>query len=285
MADKTRAVLDELRDNPQLVFGGTMLVFFVAVAVFAPLLAPHDPVDQDLLNQLLPPFWADRAEPAFPLGTDNLGRDVLSRLIYGTRPALIVMVLGATLAALLGSLLGLFAGYYGGWVDNFVSRLLEIMMSFPPMLLAIILVAVIGSGLHAVVIAIIVIGWTRFCRVVRGEVLVLRELDFVTSAITIGMSRRAILFRELLPNVAPLLLVLLTLEMGRAIMVEAILAFIGFSASDVATWGGMIADGRSYIYQAWSVMALPILCLLFSVAGLNMLGDGLRKATDPVLRR
>lgn len=285
MAETTRAVLGGLRHNPQLAFGGAVLVFFVGVAVFAPLLAPHDPIEQDLLSQLLPPLWSDRAAPAFPFGTDNLGRDVLSRLIYGTRPALIVMVLGATLSALLGSLLGLFAGYYGGWVDHVISRLVEILMSFPPMLLAIILVAVIGSGLHAVVIAIIVIGWTRFCRVVRGEVLVLRELDFVTSAITIGMSRRAIVFRELLPNVAPILLVLLTLEMGRAIMVEAILAFIGFSASDVATWGGMIADGRSYIHQAWSVMALPVVCLLVSVLGLNMLGDGLRKATDPMLRR
>jgi dipeptide transport system permease protein len=285
MAERARAALGELRNNPQLVIGGGILVTLVGVAIFAPLLAPRDPVEQDLLSQLLPPFWGDRAEPAFALGTDNLGRDILSRLIYGTRPALIVMTLGATLSALIGSLLGLFAGYYGGWVDNVISRLVEILMSFPPMLLAIILVAVIGSGLNAVVIAIIVIGWTRFCRVVRGEVMVLREQDFVTSAITIGMSRRAIMFRELLPNVAPILLVLLTLEMGRAIMVEAILAFIGFSASGMATWGGMIADGRSYIYQAWTVMALPVLCLLVSVLGLNMLGDGLRKATDPVLRR
>ena len=145
----------------------------MVAALGAPLLAPHDPLRQDLLSALLPPAWAAGGDPAFPLGTDSLGRDLLSRLIYGARVALIVAVVAASLAALLGTVLGLLAGFLGGWVDTAVSRLVDIWMAFPPVLLSIVLVAVIGAGLHAVIIAIVIIDWTRFCRVVRAEVLVL----------------------------------------------------------------------------------------------------------------
>ena len=273
------------RVGSRLVLGCAVVVALCIAALFAPLLAPWDPLEQDLLNQYLPPFWSDKADAAYPLGTDSLGRDVLSRLIYGAQPALIVALLGALFSALIGITLGLLAGYFGGWVDSAVSRLVEILMAFPPVLLAIVLVAVIGAGLHAVVIAIVVIDWTRFCRVVRSEVLVLREQDFVTSAVTIGLTRWRILLSEVLPNVAPLMLVLFTLEMGIAIIVEAILSFVGFSSSNIATWGGMIADGRGYIHQAWWVMTLPIGCIIVAVLGLNVLGDGLRHAFDPVARR
>ena len=273
------------RVGSRLVLGCAVVVALCIAALFAPLLAPWDPLEQDLLNQYLPPFWSDKADAAYPLGTDSLGRDVLSRLIYGAQPALIVALLGALFSALIGVTLGLLAGYFGGWVDSAVSRLVEILMAFPPVLLAIVLVAVIGAGLHAVVIAIVVIDWTRFCRVVRSEVLVLREQDFVTSAVTIGLTRWRILLSEVLPNVAPLMLVLFTLEMGIAIIVEAILSFVGFSSSNIATWGGMIADGRGYIHQAWWVMTLPIGCIIVAVLGLNVLGDGLRHAFDPVARR
>lgn len=271
--------------NPRFLFGAAVLLSLVVVAVLAPWLAPHDPMAQSLLNQLLPPRWAKGGDAAYLLGTDTLGRDLLSRLIHGARPALIVMLAGATLSGIVGVLLGLAAGYFGGWLDALVSRIVEIFMSFPPMLLAIVLVAVMGPGLDAVVTAIVVIGWTRFCRVVRGEVLVLRELEFVDSARTLGTSQARILFRQILPNLAPLIVVLMGLEMGRAIVVEAVLSFIGFSSSDIATWGGIIADGRSYINQAWWAMAYPIGVILVAVLGLNALGDGLRQATDPVLQR
>lgn len=271
--------------NPRFVFGAVVLLGLVLVAAFAPWLAPHNPMEQSLLNQLLPPRWAKGGDPAYLLGTDTLGRDLLSRLIYGARPALLVMLLGATLSGAVGILLGLVAGYFGGWLDAAISRVVETFMSFPPMLLAIVLAAAMGPGLSTVVIAIVLIGWTRFCRVVRGEVLVLRELEFVTSAKTLGARHLRILFREILPNLAPLVIVLMGLEMGRAIVVEAVMSFIGFSSSDLATWGGIIADGRSYINQAWWAMTYPIAVILVAVLGLNALGDGLRQATDPVLQR
>ena len=271
--------------NARLVFGAAVLALLVLCAVFAPVLAPLDPLDQDLLAQYIPPAWSEKAEPGYLLGTDSLGRDVLSRLIHGARPAVIVAVLGALFSALIGISLGLVAGFYGGWLDALISRTVEIFLSFPPVLLAIVLVAVIGSGLHSVVIAIVVIDWTRFCRVVRAEVLVLREQDFVLSAVSIGRSRARILIDEILPNVAPLILVLFALEMGIAIIVEAILSFVGFSSSNIATWGGMIAEGREYLRQAWWVMTLPIGCIILSVLGLNMLGDGMRQSLDPVMSK
>jgi peptide/nickel transport system permease protein len=273
------------RPNPQLWIGALVVAMIVLMAILAPWLAPHDPLDQDLLRQNLPPFWLPGSDHAFWLGTDNLGRDILSRLIWGTRPVLIVMVVGATASAIVGTLFGLLAGYFGGWLDALLSRIVEIFMSFPPMLLAIVLVAVIGPGLGAVTLAIVLVGWTRFARVVRGEVLVLRESDFITAARLLGYGRRRILFRELLPNLLPIVLALLALEMGRAIVVEAILAFIGFSASGIATWGGIIADGRSYIYQAWWIMTFPIIAITLSVLSLSLLADGLRLAIDPVMRR
>ena len=225
------------RPNVRLILGLAVLSILLVCAVAAPVLSPRDPLDQDLLAQYIPPFWSASSDEAYLLGTDSLGRDVLSRLLHGARPAMIVAVLGAFFSAVIGIALGLLAGFFGGWVDAVISRTVETFMSFPPVLLSIVLVAVIGSGLHAVVIAIIVIDWTRFCRVVRAEVQVLREQDFITSAVVIGKGRRWILFSEIVPNIAPLMLVLFTLEMGIAVVVEAILSFVGFSSSNVATWG------------------------------------------------
>jgi peptide/nickel transport system permease protein len=270
--------------NWRLSFGAAVLLALVLTAAFAPLLAPHDPMEQSLLNQLLPPSWAG-GEAQYFLGTDTLGRDLLSRLIHGARPALMVMLLGATLSGLVGVGLGLAAGYFGGWLDSSVSRIVEIFMSFPPMLLAIVLVAVMGPGLDAVILSVVAVGWTRFCRVVRGEVMALRELEFVASARTIGMRHARVIARELLPNIAPIVAVLMGLEMGRAIVVEAVLSFIGFSSSGLATWGGIIADGRSYLHQAWWAMTYPIAAIVVAVLGLNALGDGLRQKFDPVLAR
>jgi dipeptide transport system permease protein len=274
-----------LAANRRVMFGFGVLVALFIVAVFARWLSPHDPTEQDLLNTLAAPAWLG-GQRAFPFGTDSLGRDILSRLIYGARVALTVAFVAATLAGLLGTALGLAAGYLGGWVDNVISRLVDIWMSFPAVLLSIVLAAVLGAGLHTVIIAIVVIDWTRFCRVVRAEVLVQREQDYVASALTIGLTPGKILFGEVLPNVAPLLLTLFTLELGIAIVVEAILSFVGLSAaSGIATWGGMIAEGRQYVNQAWWLMALPIVCVIVAVLGMNALGDGLREALDPVERR
>ena len=268
--------------NARLLLGGAVLLLLLVLAVLAPWLAPHDPLEQDLINTLSPPAWLG-GQPQFPLGTDSLGRDILSRLIFGSRVALTVALFAAILAGLLGTALGLLAGYFGGWIDTLISRLVDIWMSFPAVLLCIVLAAVLGPGLQTVIVAIVVIDWTRFCRVVRSEVLVQREQDYVASALTIGLRPAKILFGEVLPNVVPLLLTLFTLEMGIAIVVEAILSFVGLSAaSGMATWGGMIADGRQYVNQAWWLLALPMICVIVAVLGMNALGDGLRQAADPV---
>jgi ABC-type dipeptide/oligopeptide/nickel transport system permease subunit len=272
--------------NGRVLFGGAVLATLFVLAVGAPLIAPHDPLSQDLISSFLPPSWAPGGEADYPLGTDSLGRDILSRLIYGAQIALTVAVVASFLAGLIGTFLGLLAGYYGGWVDWLISRLVETWMAFPAVLLSIVLVAVIGTGLYSVIIAIAVIDWTRFCRVVRAETMVQRRQDYVASAVTIGLSRRRTLFEEILPNIVPLLLVLFTLEMGIAIIVEAILSFVGLSvSSDTATWGGLIQEGRLYINQVPWLMVLPMICIILSVLGLNALGDGLRASLDPVMRR
>ena len=268
--------------NPRVAFGILVVMALAIAAAGAPWLSPHDPLEQDLLNSFQVPAWSG-GDSAHPLGTDSLGRDILSRLIYGARAALIVAFVAALFAGLLGTALGLAAGYFGGRLDVAISRLVDVWMSFPSVLLCIVLAAVLGAGLHTVVIAIIVIDWTRFCRVVRAEVMVQKSHDYVASAITIGLSSSRVLGSEILPNVAPLLLTLFTLEMGIAIVVEAILSFVGLSVSSgVPTWGGIIQEGRLYVNQAWWLMALPMACIVVAVLGLNALGDGLRGALDPV---
>src|SRR5262249_20229095 len=216
----------------------------------------------------------------------SLGRDILARLIYAAQIAAIVALVAASLACLIGSLLGLLAGFYGGAVDQLVSRLIDVWMSFPPVLLSIVLAAVVGAGLPAVILAIVVIDWTRFARVVRSEVQVNMQLDYFAAARGLGLPPRRILVAEILPNVLPLLATLLTIEMGIAVIVEAILSFVGLSVStDTPTWGGMIAEGRQVIYQAPLLVALPIGCIVLTVLGFNLLGDGLRASLDPVQRR
>ena len=190
------------------------------------------------------------AEPGHWLGTDDLGRDILSRVIYGSRVALTVAFVAASLAAALGSVLGLLAGWRGGWVDAIVSRAVEIWMAFPPVLLSILLVAVVGAGVGSVIAAIAIIDWTRFCRVVRAETINQASSDYVTAARAVGFSRTRILIREIFPNVLPVLIALVSLEMGIAVIVEAILSFVGLSvSSDTPTWGGMIAQGRQLIHE------------------------------------
>jgi len=278
--------LRALASEPKVIIGGGFILVLIVIAIFAPFVAPKDPLEQDLMAGTLPPAWVEGADPGFLLGTDDLGRDVLSRLIFGTRIALIVAFVAAGLAALIGTLLGLMAGWYGGWADRLISRLVDIWMAFPPVLLSILLVAVFGSGVHSVIAAIVIIDWTRFCRVVRAETQAQAQMDYVTAARTIGFSRLKILFSEILPNVTPVLIALVSLEMGIAVIVEAILSFVGLSvSSDTPTWGGMIAEGRQIIYEGWWVLVAPLIALFATVLAFNQLGDGLRRALDPVMRR
>jgi ABC-type dipeptide/oligopeptide/nickel transport system permease subunit len=272
--------------EPKVLFGGGFILLLIVMALFAPWIAPKDPLEQDLMLGSLPPVGFSGAEPGYYLGTDDLGRDVLSRLIYGSRIALLVAFVAASLAALVGTTLGLLAGWYGGWVDTIVSRLVDIWMAFPPVLLSILLVAILGSGVHSVIAAIVIIDWTRFCRVVRAETAAQAAMDYVTAARTIGFPRFTILMREILPNVAPVLVALVSLEMGIAVIVEAILSFVGLSvSSDTPTWGGMIAQGRQIVHHGWWVLAFPLMVLFATVLAFNQLGGGLRRVLDPVMRR
>lgn len=273
------------RPGARLWLSGGWLTLLVLAAVFAPLVSPQDPLAQDLFTSRLPPFWQDGAEPGFWLGSDSLGRDVLSRIIHGARVALIVALIAGTLTCVIGATLGLIAGYYRGLADLVISRLVDIWMAFPPVLFAILLIAVLGTGLSSIVIAIVVIDWTRFARVVRAETLNQGAMDYVASAQVAGRSRLGTMLQEILPNVLPTIVVLLTLEMGIAVIVEAILSFVNLSIStDQPTWGGMIAEGRLSIHQAWWVLVFPLVTLFLTVLSFSQLGEGLKDYFDPVLR-
>ncbi|WP_054309380.1 ABC transporter permease [Mesorhizobium sp. 1M-11] len=273
------------RSGARLWLSAAWLTVFVLAALLAPLISPHDPLAQDLMLGRLPPAWIAGAEPGYWLGTDSLGRDVLSRIIHGARIALVVALIAGTATCLLGSVLGLVAGFYRGWADRLISRLVDIWMAFPPVLFAILLIAVLGTGLTSVILAIVIIDWTRFCRVVRAETLNQSKMDYVHSAKVAGFTRLRTLATEILPNVLPTIIALLTLEMGIAVIVEAILSFVNLSIStDQPTWGGMIAEGRTSIHQAWWVLVFPLIALFLTVLSFAQFGDGLRERFDPVLR-
>lgn len=282
--------MDEARisrhgSRARLWLAGGWLLLALLAAIFAPLVAPQDPLAQDLMFERLPPFWLSGAEPGYWLGTDSLGRDLLSRLIFGARIAFIVAFAAALAACLVGSTLGLIAGYFGGWADRIISRVVDVWMAFPPVLFAILLVAVLGTGLSSVIIAIAVIDWTRFCRVIRAETMGQSRMDYVENARIAGYGRIGIMLREVLPNVVPSIVALLSLEMGIAVIVEAILSFVNLSIStDDPTWGGIIAEGRLSIHQAWWVLVFPLVTLILTVLSFSQFGEGLRARFDPVLR-
>jgi peptide/nickel transport system permease protein len=274
------AVSATLRSG-RAVIGLGLVLFLGMCALLAPLIAPHDPAEQNLLSILLPPAWAPDGNPEFPFGTDSLGRCILSRLIYGARTAMIVAIVASLGAMLLGSILGHVCGYFGGIVDWIVGRAVDVWMSFPPVILSLVLMVGLGTGLDKVIMAIILVDWTRFCRVLRSEVLVVTQRDYVTAARLLGFTHWQTITREILPATLPLLITLLSLEMAVAVVVEAILSFVGLGVrADEAAWGQMIADARQYIYQSpWNLL-FPMFAIIIAVSAFNLLGDGLRRAFD-----
>lgn len=273
------------RAGARLWLSAAWLILLLAVAVLAPMIAPRDPLEQDLMSGQLPPFWMAGADRQFLLGTDSLGRDVLSRIIFGARIALTVALVAGAATCLIGSALGLIAGFFRGWADVAISRLIDIWMAFPPVLFSILLIAVIGPGLGSIILAIVVIDWTRFARVIRAEAMAQGAMDYVASARVAGRGRMGTMLREILPNVLPTIVVLLTLEMGIAVIVEAILSFVNLSIStDDPTWGGMISEGRASLHQAWWVLVFPLMALFLTVLSFSQLGEGLKDRFDPVLR-
>jgi peptide/nickel transport system permease protein len=265
----------------RIAAGLAIVTVVLSCAIFAPWLAPHDPNEQNLIATFLPPAWAEGGDAAYLFGTDSLGRDVLSRLIYGARVAMLVAVFAALGAMLIGAVLAHAAGYFGGRIDALIGRAVDVWMSFPPVVLSLILMVGIGTGVRNVILAIVLVDWTRFCRVLRSEVLVTVRKDYVAAARLLGLSHWRTITREVIPATLPLLITLTSLEMGIAIIVEAILSFVGLSVgAETPAWGQMIADARQYIYDAPWNLVFPILAILLSVFGFNMLGDGLRRALD-----
>lgn len=281
----TRGALQQLGRQPRVWIGGCILLVMLLLAVFAPWIAPHDPLEQDLLHMLAPPMWAPGGDALFPLGTDGLGRCVLSRAIYGTRVALTVAIVAALGSMLLGSTLAMLGGYFGGLVDRSISYVVDLWMSFPPVVLSLILLVGLGAGVDKVILAVVLVDWTRFCRVIRADVLVTRRRDYVLAAQLLGFGHLRTMLREVLPAVVPLMITLFSIEMGIAIVVEATLSFIGLAVpAQVTTWGQMLADGRADLQSAAWVMLVPVAFIILTVLGCNLFGDGVRVALDPRLR-
>src|ERR1700683_2148844 len=267
--------------SPRVLIALVMILCILCCAIFAGRIAPNDPGDQNLLSILIPPAWAPSGDRALPLGTDSLGRDVLSRLIYGARTAMLVAFFASLGAMIIGTVLAHVSGYFGGAVDWIIGRLVDVWMSFPPVILSLILMVGLGVGLDKVILAIVLVDWTRFCRVLRSEVLIVTRQDYIAAARLVGFTHWQTIVREVFPATLPLLITLISLEMAIAVVVEAILSFVGLGVgSEEVAWGQMIADARQYVYQSpWNLL-LPMLCIFLTVAAFNLLGDGLRRTLD-----
>jgi peptide/nickel transport system permease protein len=269
-----------------VLLGLGVIVTSAALAALAPALAPDDPVRNDLLARLTPPMWLDGGSWRHPLGTDTLGRDVVSRLLYGARVSLLVGFSAVVVAGGLGVVLGLVAGYYGGRLDDLLMRLGDVQLAFPALVLAIAVLAVVGAGLGNVVLVLGVTGWVTYARIARAETLSLRHREFVESARALGARDAAILWRHVLPNVMPPLVVVATFSVARTIIAEASLSFLGLGIPPPApSWGAMLDEGRNYLTTGWWLALFPGLAILGVVLGINVVGDWLRDTLDPRVER
>jgi len=265
--------------NPVAMAGGAVAILLVLVAIGAPYIAPYDPIQQDLASSLARPSMSHLA------GTDIQGRDIFSRIIYGTRISLRIGFLGMLLGCVGGVILGLASGYYGGWADTIIMRLMDVQLAFPGLLVAICIIAIIGPGLENVIVAVGIFSVPLFARVTRGQVLSLKEQDFILAARMMGAQDGRIMLNHLLPNAVAPLLVLCTLRIATAILTAASLSFLGLGAQPpIPEWGAMLSDGRAYLAIAPHVATTPGLAILITVLSFNLLGDGLRDALDPRLR-
>jgi ABC-type dipeptide/oligopeptide/nickel transport system permease subunit len=268
------------------VLGGFLILVLLISAIFTPWLAPHDPYEQDIMNRLLPPVWLKGGSSDFLLGTDHLGRDLLSRIMYGTRVSLVVGVAAVFLQVIIGVFLGLLAGYYGGRIDSVISFMVNVMMGFPFILLVMSLVAVLGPSLQNIIIALGFTGWPVFTRVVRIETIKLREQEFVMAATTLAFKTKRILVHHILPNLLPTILVIGTVEIARAIIRESLLSFLGLGIQPpTPSWGTMLAEGRDYMLMQWWLAAYPGLAIFTAALGINLMGDAMRDLMDPHLRK
>lgn len=267
--------------NKLAVLGLFMLCGFVFCALFAPVVAPHDPLKMDLKRPFQPP-----GSPGYPLGTDNFGRDILSRLIYGARISLSVGLVVVTIASFIGTSLGLVAGYIGGIADLIVMRLVEIFYSFPFLVLAVAVMAVLGPSIYNVMLVLGIVNWPIYARLIRGQVLSLREEYFIEAARAIGQSRTRIMFKHILPNCISLSLVTAAMQIAGAILATASLGFLGLGVQPpTPEWGAMINEGKAFFREAPYMITFPGVAIMLVVLSLNFIGDGLRDAIDPRLRK
>ena len=265
---------------------GLIMLAFVIIAIFAPLLMPHNPLRGNIANQFIPPSWMPGGSSKYVLGTDYYGRDILSRLIYGTQTSLIVVAASIMISAFVGMTVGLISGYVGGIVDDIVMRIVDAFISIPYLVVAIVLAAAFGSGILNVILIISLFQWSIYARQIRAETLAIKEQDYVAVARISGASTKRIIIRHFIPNIVPTILVLLTLHIGELILWEATLSFLGVGIPQpIPSWGSMISDGEMYITTRWWLSFLPGLVIVIAVVSANILGDWLRDSLDPRLRQ
>ena len=273
-----RRVWSRLARNPMAISGAVVVLAWVLVAAAAPWIAPDDPIDQDVMNRLAPPsaqHW---------LGLDEMGRDVLSRLLYGGRVSLPVAAVVVILASIFGTLYGALAGFLGGWTDEVAMRIVDMVLSFPALILAMAIAAALGPSIQNSMLAMLLVWWPPYARLARGQVLALKECDFVPAARSLGLPDRRILLRHILPNSVAPSLVLMAMDFGNAIIITAALSFLGLGAvPPTPEWGAMVAEGRE-LMQQWWISTFPGVAILMVAIGCNFIGDGLRDAMDPRLR-
>ena len=278
------AFLRRLARRRTALFGLVVVALVLVAALGAPWLVAWDPIEQDITHRLTPPGSQDPAGRVHVLGTDHLGRDILARIVFGARPALMVGFAAVAISGLLGMGVGLLSGYFGGRTDDVCMRLADIQLAFPFILLAIAVIGVLGPSLPVIIVVIGVSSWFVYARVVRGSVLSLREREFVQAALALGSRDGRVVLHHILPNALTPWLVVATLDMARVIVIESALSFLGLGVQPpTATWGGMLADGRVYISTAWWLATFPGLAILITVLGINLFGDGLRDTLDPRL--
>lgn len=280
-----RAFLAEIWQDKPAAIGLLVIVVIVLSAILAPLIAPHDPAAQSVLSRLTPPVWNDRGSWTHLLGTDNLGRDVLSRLIWGARTTLTIGGLTCIIAATIGTVIGLWAGFMGGRTDSILMRLVEIQVSFPGILLILLVVGVLGPGMWTLIIVLSVTNWMVYARLVRGIVSSTRQTAYVEAAEVIGCRPSRVIFRHILPNLVSPLLTLLILEFTNIVLAEAAVSFLGFGVQPPATsWGLDVASGRDYLFIAWWLVTFPGLAIVATVLSINLFANWLRVTTDPEQR-
>jgi ABC-type dipeptide/oligopeptide/nickel transport system permease subunit len=267
------------------LIGGIVVILWILAALFATQLAPHDPLKGNLFKRMAPPVWMKGGEARHLLGTDHMGRDIFSRIIHGSRISILIGVVVVAITTTIGIFFGLLAAFYGGKVDALISRVVDILLAFPFLVFAIGLMAVMGPGLINLMLALIYKEWVTICRVVRGEALAIKKLEYIDAARAVGVKNAMIMFGEILPNVMSPVIVVATLRVATIIIMEASLSFLGLGIQPpTPAWGSMVNEGRSFVFGFWWISTFPGLAILTLVMGINLMGEGLRDTLDPRLK-